>query len=173
LRRMADLALAAAEDKSVRAADELDQQATSMVEQPGVSDAELDRDVDRMLYENFMREAQATENREEKYALLDLAGNVRSGLEGANLETDYNTAILLYKELLDTSTNPEERGEAYYLLAKAYALAGDLENSRVALDSLVKEYPDSPFYVESQFRRGELLFSEGDFDYAADRKSGV
>jgi len=167
LRRMADLALAAAEDKSVRAADELDQQATSMVEQPGVSDAELDRDVDRMLYENFMREAQATENREEKYALLDLAGNVRSGLEGANLETDYSTAILLYKELLDTSTNPAERGEAYYLLAKAYALAGDLENSRSALDSLVKEYPDSPFYVESQFRRGELLFSEGDFEYSA------
>lgn len=167
LRRMADLALAAAEDKSVRAADELDQQATSMVEQPGVSDAELDRDVDRMLYENFMREAQATENREEKYALLDLAGNVHSGLEGANLETDYSTAILLYKELLDTSTNPAERGEAYYLLAKAYALAGDLENSRSALDSLVKEYPDSPFYVESQFRRGELLFSEGDFEYSA------
>ena len=167
LRRMADLALAAAEDKSVRAADALDQQATSTVEQPGVSEAELDRDVDRMLYENFMREAQATENREEKYALLDLAGNVRSGLEGANLETDYSTAILLYKELLDTSTNPAERGEAYYLLAKAYALAGDLESSRSALDSLVKEYPDSPFYVESQFRRGELLFSEGDFEYSA------
>lgn len=167
LRRMADLALAAAEDKSVRTADALDQQATSTVEQPGVSDAELDRDVDRMLYENFMREAQATENREEKYALLDLAGNVRSSLEGANLETDYNTAILLYKELLDTSTNPAERGEAYYLLAKAYALAGDLDNSRGALDSLVKEYPDSPFYVESQFRRGELLFSEGDFEYSA------
>lgn len=167
LRRMADLALAAAEDKSVRTADALDQQATSTVEQPGVSDAELDRDVDRMLYENFMREAQATENREEKYALLDLAGNVRSGLEGANLDTDYNTAILLYKELLDTSTNPAERGEAYYLLAKAYALAGDLDNSRGALDSLVKEYPESPFYVESQFRRGELLFSEGDFEYSA------
>ncbi|MCB1838047.1 MAG: tetratricopeptide repeat protein, partial [Alcanivoracaceae bacterium] len=167
LRRMADLALAAAEDKSGRAADALDQQATSTLEQPGVSDAELDRDVDRMLYENFMREAQVTENREEKYALLDLAGNVRSGLDGASLDTDYNTAILLYKELLDTSTNPAERGEAYYLLAKAYALAGDLENSRGALDSLVKEYPDSPFYVESQFRRGELLFSEGDFDYSA------
>src|SRR5690606_36455887 len=167
LRRMADLALAAAEDKSGRAADALDQQDTSTLEQPGVSDAELDRDVDRMLYENFMREAQVTENREEKYALLDLAGNVRSGLDGASLDTDYNTAILLYKELLDTSTNPAERGEAYYLLAKAYALAGDLESSRVALDSLVKEYPDSPFYVESQFRRGELLFSEGHFDYAA------
>jgi len=167
LRRMADLALAAAEEKSNRAADELEQQATSTQEQPGVSEAELDRDVDRMLYENFMREAQTTQNREEKYALLDLASNTRSGLDGSALDTDYNTAILLYRELLDTSTNPAERGEAYYLLAKAHALAGDLENSRIALDSLVKEYPDSPFYIESQFRRGELLFSEGDFDYSA------
>ncbi|MDF1781209.1 MAG: tetratricopeptide repeat protein [Alcanivoracaceae bacterium] len=170
LRRMADLALAAAEEKSVNtesAQETKPANANRLVEQPNVSNEDLDRDVDKMLYENFMREAKATDNREEKYALLDLAGNVRSNLEGANLETDYSTAILLYKELLDTSTNPAERGEAYYLLAKAYALAGDLNSSRAALDSLVTEYPDSPFYTEAQFRRGELLFSEGDFEYSA------
>lgn len=166
LRRMADLALAAAEDKSLRSPVEPTPR-QELTEQPAINDEELDRDVDKMLYENFMREAQATDDREEKYALLDLASNVKSNLEEGDLETDYSTAIMLYKTLLDTSTNPEERSEAYYLLAKAYALAGDLDNSRSALDSLVKEYPASPFYVEAQFRRGELLFSEGDYEYAA------
>lgn len=168
IRRMADLALAAAEEKSMGNTSGAAQPAArNQSESSAVSDEDLDRDVDKMLYENFMREAQTTDNRDEKYALLDLAGNMRSNLEGASLETDYGTAIMLYNTLLDTSTNASERGEAYYLLAKAYALAGDLEKSRQSLDSLVTEYPDSPFYIESQFRRGELLFSEGDFEYSA------
>ncbi len=169
LRRMADLAMAAAEEKTVEQADAAAaaQASRSTATPRGNADEELDRDVDKMLYENFMREAQTTDNREEKYALLDLAGNVRTNLEGASLDTDYQTAIMLYKELLDTSTNPQERGEAYYLLAKAYALAGDLDASRRSLDALVKEYPNSPYYIEAQFRRGELLFSEGDFEFAA------
>jgi tetratricopeptide (TPR) repeat protein len=163
LRRMADLALAAAEDEGARKAEA----AMSTAEEPQVSDAELDQNIDKMLYENFMREAQETENREEKYALLDLAGSMVNDLEGAELETDYNTAILLYKTLLDTSENPQERAEAYYLLAKAYDLAGKWDESRATLDALVKEYPDSQYYTEAQFRRGEMLFSEGDFEYSA------
>jgi len=166
LRRMADLAMAAAEEKTITQADQADK-AIAAAAARNTPEEDLDRDVDKMLYENFMREAQTTDNREEKYALLDLAGNVRTNLEGASLDTDYQTAIMLYRELLDTSTNPQERGEAYYLLAKAYALAGDLDASRASLDALVKEYPNSPYYVEAQFRRGELLFSEGDFEYAA------
>ena len=164
LRRMADLALAAAEDKTVRAADGAP---LDTVEEPQVSDAELDQNIDRMLYENFMREAQETEDREEKYALLDLAGGMVPQLDGADLETDYNTAILLYQTLLETSQDPAERAEAYYLLAKAYDLAGNLDASRDTLDALVTEYPDSTYYTEAQFRRGELLFSEGDYEYAA------
>jgi len=115
LRRMADLAMAAAEEKTGAQVDAAEAAAAQKSTQPKASEADdLDRDVDKMLYENFMREAQTTDNREEKYALLDLAGNVRSNLDDANLDTDYQTAILLYKEFLDTSTNPQERGEAYY-----------------------------------------------------------
>lgn len=158
IRRMADLALAAAEEKSSGGEE------VSLKEAPAVSRAELDRSVDKLLYENFMREAQQAENRDQRYAALDLAGSLYSGLDGAELDTDYGTAIQLYRTLLQTSQDANERAEAYYLLAKAYDLAGDFDNSRQALDDLVKEYPDSTFYLEAQFRRGEMLFSDGDYD---------
>ena len=157
IRRMADLALAAAEEQSIN-------QEVSLDESPAVSRTELDRSVDKLLYENFMREAQQTDSRDQRYAALDLAGSLFSGLDSSELDTDYGTAIQLYRTLLQTSEDATERAEAYYLLAKAYDLAGDLDNSRLALDSLVKEYPDSTFYLEAQFRRGEMLFSDGDYD---------
>lgn len=159
IRRMADLALAAAEEKDLG-------QDVSLTEAPALTRTELDRSVDKLLYENFMREAQQTNSRDQRYAALDLAGSLFSGLDASELDTDYSTAIQLYRTLLQTSKDPAERAEAYYLLAKAYDLAGDLENSQAALDALVKEYPNSTFYVESQFRRGEMLFADGDYDAA-------
>jgi cellulose synthase operon protein C len=161
IRRMADLALAAAEDQSNRG------EQVNLNEAPAVSRAELDRSVDKLLYENFMREAQQAESRDQRYAALDLAGSLYSGLDGAELDTDYSTAIQLYRTLLQTSKDASERAEAYYLLAKAYDLAGDMDNSQLALDNLVKEYPGSIFYVEAQFRRGEMLFSDGDYEAAS------
>jgi cellulose synthase operon protein C len=158
IRRMADLALAAAEDKDSGTQDQ------DLTPTPAVSRADLDRSVDKLLYENFMREAQQAENRDQRYAALDLAGSLYSGLDGAELDTDYSTAIQLYHTLLQTSQDPTERAEAYYMLAKAYDLAGDMDNSQKALSDMVREYPDSPFYLEAQFRRAELQFSDGDYD---------
>jgi cellulose synthase operon protein C len=159
IRRMADLAMAAAEDQ-----DSQEDRQVSLREAPALSRAELDRSVDKLLYENFMREAQQAESRDQRYAALDLAGSIYAELDGADLDTDYSTAIQLYRTLLQTSRDATERAEAYYLIAKAYDLAGDLESSQQALSDLVKEYPGSQFYVEAQFRRGEMLFSDGDFE---------
>lgn len=172
LRRMADLAMESAEEKSLGLAQESSEE--TLREEPAVAtDQDLDRNIDKMLYENFMREAQATEDREEKYALLDMAGNMASTLDQANLETDYDTAVLLYQTLLESTNDPAERAEAYYLLAKAYNLAGKPEKSQEALNNLVKEYPQSKYYVESQFRRGETLFANSEFDFARDAYAEV
>lgn len=165
LRRMADLALAAAERKTRLPAGET--VAANVAEQPAVGDEELDREVDRLLYENFMEKAQTTADREERYAQLDLASNMKSALGDARLETDYSTAIMLYQTLLETSEDPVERAETWYLIAKSWSLAGEPERALAALDRLVQEHPDSVWYVEAQFRRGEMLFSDGDFEYAA------
>jgi tetratricopeptide (TPR) repeat protein len=163
IRRMADLAMESAEQKTLTGGEE-----QSLAETPQVSsdNEEMDRNIDKMLYENFMREAQKTENREEKYALLDMAGNMASSLDQADLETDYETAILLYQTLLESTEDPAERAEAYYLLAKAYNMAGEPEKSRASLDKLVNNHPDSKYYVEAQFRRGEDFFATNEYDSA-------
>ncbi len=164
LRRMADLAMESAEKKV--GTEKIDKPAK---ETPQIAtDSELDQNIDKMLYENFMQEAQQSENMDRQAALLDMAGNVASSLNNADMDTDYDTAILLYQALLENTDNPAKRAEAYYLLAKAHDMNGDLQKSRTALDNLVKQYPESKYYVEAQFRRGELLFSDNQFDYARD-----
>ncbi|WP_300521218.1 tetratricopeptide repeat protein [Alcanivorax sp.] len=150
LRRMADLALSSATEQEM-----------------GIDDADnerLEQRVDKVVYDNTMEQVNTTPDTERKLALLDLAGTMAPSL--ADQDVDYNTAISLYQELLDSTTDPDQRAEAYYLLSKAYAMDGNLEQARASLDSLVEQYPDSEWALESQFRRGEMLFSDGDYEYA-------
>ncbi|MCK5886199.1 MAG: tetratricopeptide repeat protein, partial [Alcanivorax sp.] len=150
LRRMADLALSSATEQEM-----------------GIDDADnerLEQRVDKVVYDNTMEQVNTTADTERKLALLDLAGTMAPSL--GDQDVDYNTAISLYQELLDSTTDPDQRAEAYYLLSKAYAMDGNLEQARASLDSLVEQYPNSEWALESQFRRGEMLFSDGDYDYA-------
>ena len=127
-------------------------------------DERLEQQVDQMLYDNTMNQVETTDDTERKLALLDVAGSVAPSVPDENV--DYSTAISLYQELLNSTNDPNQRAEAYYLLSKAYAMDGDLDKARESLDALVSQYPNSEWALESQFRRGELLFSEGDFEYA-------
>lgn len=150
LRRMADLALSSAtEQEMADAQDENDR---------------IEREVDQMVYQNTMQQVNSTSDTQRKLALLDQAENMAPTIADENV--DYTTAISLYQELLNNTSDPTERAEAYYLLSKAYAMDGDLEQARQSLDSLVAQYPDSEWALEAQFRRGEMLFSDGDFEYA-------
>lgn len=127
LRRMADLALSSATEQEM-----------------GIDDADnerLEQRVDKVVYDNTMEQVNTTPDTERKLALLDLAGTMAPSL--ADQDVDYNTAISLYQELLDSTTDPDQRAEAYYLLSKAYAMDGNLEQARASLDSLVEQYPDS------------------------------
>ncbi|HBC18732.1 MAG TPA: hypothetical protein DC022_08270, partial [Alcanivorax sp.] len=150
LRRMADLALSSATEQEM-----------------GIEDADnqrLEQKVDKLVYDNAMEQVNTTTDNERKLALLDLAGTMAPSM--ADKDVNYNTAISLYQELLNTTSDPDQRAEAYYLLSKAYAMDGNLEQARASLDTLVEQYPNSEWALESQFRRGEVLFSDGDYDYA-------
>ena len=150
LRRMADLALASATEQDMQIAQQEDEQ--------------LEQKIDQLVYDNTMSQVNTTDDTERKLALLDLAGTMSPTL--ADEDVDYSTAIQLYQELLNSTNDANERAEAYYLLSKAYAMDGDLDKARSSLDSLVEQYPNSEWALESQFRRGEMLFSEGDYEYA-------
>src|SRR5690606_21367029 len=47
--------------------------------------------------------------------------------------------------------------------AKAYALDGRNVEAAAVLDELAQHHPDSPFMAETQFRRAEKAFADGDY----------
>lgn len=163
LRRMADLAMAAS---TAQEGEAIPEEPVA----PGLlsSEAEvrLDRDIDAMLFQSFMQGAKDAKTQEEMYQMLDLAGGILPELEDTELAANYETAIQLYQTVIARSQDPTEKAEAYYLLAKAYDIAGRTEESQETLKELGRLYPESQFYLEAQFRMAESYFSEGEFDLA-------
>ncbi|MFC4311325.1 tetratricopeptide repeat protein [Steroidobacter flavus] len=70
-------------------------------------------------------------------------------------------AVTLYEGLLKSYPNYERNDVVMYQLARAYEAKAQPEKALVVLDKLVTTYPRSQWFVESQFRRGEILFSLG------------
>jgi tetratricopeptide (TPR) repeat protein len=69
-------------------------------------------------------------------------------------------AIHLYSALLKTYPKYERNDSVLYQLARAYELNAQPDEALASLDRLVAQYPNSRFIDETQFRRGELLFSD-------------
>jgi len=72
---------------------------------------------------------------------------------------DYRNAIEVYRKLLRSHPNHPGNDRVLYQLARAHEQSGDLKQSLAGLDRLVSIYPNSPYFGEAQFRRGELLFT--------------
>jgi TolA-binding protein len=68
-------------------------------------------------------------------------------------------AIHLYSALLKTYPKYERNDAVLYQLARAYELDAQPEKALASLDQLVKQYPNSHYLDEAQFRRGEILFA--------------
>src|SRR5450631_3913790 len=68
-------------------------------------------------------------------------------------------AIHLYSALLKTYPKYERNDSVLYQLARAYELNAQPDKALASLDQLVANYPNSHYIAETQFRRGELLFS--------------
>ncbi|WP_221793028.1 tetratricopeptide repeat protein [Oceanobacter mangrovi] len=60
----------------------------------------------------------------------------------------------------------EGSDQILYQLAKAYSIAAQPEDTVRVLDSLVEHYPDSAYYLDAQFRLGELRYVMGDYTAA-------
>ncbi|NOY63252.1 MAG: tetratricopeptide repeat protein [Gammaproteobacteria bacterium] len=74
-------------------------------------------------------------------------------------EPNFERAISLYKGALALSPQQEENDLVLYQLARAYEQDGDMKQSLRTLDRLVAQYPDTIYFDEAQFRRGELYFT--------------
>jgi tetratricopeptide (TPR) repeat protein len=97
-----------------------------------------------------------------------------ASLSGAEL----GEAIKLYEGLLAAQPDYERNDAVMYQLARAYEAQAQPEKALAVLDQLVTKRSDSPWVTESQFRRGEILFSAGRYRdaeaaYAAVIHAGV
>ena len=70
-------------------------------------------------------------------------------------------AVKLYEGLLKAYPDYPRNDAVMYQLARAYEAEAQPEKALVVLDQLVTKYPASSKVTESQFRRGEILFSVG------------
>jgi len=83
----------------------------------------------------------------------------REELAGGSGAREYRDAVKVYEDLLRTYPVHPGNDRVLYQLSHAYDQTGDLGRSLATLDRLVKEYPQSVYHDEAEFRRGEVLFT--------------
>ena len=75
-------------------------------------------------------------------------------------QADLAEAASLYRRLLAEHGNFAGRDLVLYQLARALETGGNTEEALAVLDDLVVNHPATPYLIEGQFRRGEMLFSQ-------------
>jgi TolA-binding protein len=122
-------------------------------------------------YQEFLKSAPNDPQRPEAMRRLgdlemDLADVRAAGDKSGTGEPDYKAAVKSYEEFLQRYPRDPGNDRVLYQLARAHEQGGDLEHGLKTLDRLVKEYPNTRYRDEAQFRRGELLFALREYPQA-------
>jgi TolA-binding protein len=97
---------------------------------------------------------------------LSAAENAQfEGSDGVD-QAFYAEAASLYVALLASNPDYVDADRILYQLSRTYEAMGESEQALNTLDRLVRDYPDSEFFDEAQFRRGEILFVDKRFPSA-------
>jgi len=107
-----------------------------------------------------------------RLANLELARAEELSAEGL-VAKPFEATVELYEDLLANATDDEGRDELLYQLAQSNDMAGNSDETQRYLNELISSYPDSAYVLEAHFRRGEILFSQGNFAGAVDDYSQV
>ena len=91
---------------------------------------------------------------------LELFAQEDRDLAEASIQ-DYVTLVTDYPQRPDNDV-------IYYQLARAYSLTGRINLAINALLDLTEKFPESEYFLESQFRLGRLLYAVGDFEASAE-----
>jgi TolA-binding protein len=102
----------------------------------------------------------------QRLADLQMLSGEQQQLAGKQATHYFDDTIKSYRELLAQNPNRPGNDRLLYQLSKAYDLDGRGDESLLVVQQLVRDYPQSEYYTESQFRRGELLFARADYAQA-------
>src|SRR5690606_1493457 len=86
--------------------------------------------------------------------------------------SNYSLAIEAYQMVLQQFSD-RDNDAVYYQLGKAYDLSSEASNSYLALTELVNRYPESQYFLEAQFRRGDYLFGQAEYRMAQEAYQAV
>jgi TolA-binding protein len=104
-----------------------------------------------------------------RLADLEMARSEKAQLDSTDMRRHYDKPVAMYSELLKMQTASAqpvkgiEADQLRYKLAKAMSLDGRSAEAAVVLDQLADTNPDSKFMAETQFRRAEKSFADGDY----------
>lgn len=104
-----------------------------------------------------------------RLADLEMARSEKNQLNASEVHRFYDKPVAMYSELLkmqESGAQPVKGIEAdqlRYKLAKAMSLDGRTAEAALVLDQLAGTNPNSEFMAETQFRRAEKSFADGDY----------
>ena len=101
-----------------------------------------------------------------RYRLYDLMFIEAERRYADAAQDTFDPVITGYRSLLEENPDHADNHRIRYQLARIYDLRGDRSAQRRELEALIDRHPESPLWVEAQFRRAELLFIEGDYPAA-------
>jgi len=106
------------------------------------------------------------EERTLKIGTAQLNGSSQSDQQQKTQAVISVAAIDDYESLLKAYPERSDNDAVLYQLAKAYMLADKNHLAIVTFERLVNEYPRSEYYLESEFRLGQMLYAIGDYEPA-------
>ena len=104
-----------------------------------------------------------------RIADLEMARSEKAQLNATEVRRFYDKPVAMYSELLATQTASAqpvkgiEADQLRYKLAKAMSLDGRTVEAAVVLDQLAVANTNSLYMAETQFRRAEKSFADGDY----------
>ena len=87
---------------------------------------------------------------------------LNEGLE-AFRTSDFETAMVRFREILLEEPDPQTEATAYFWLAKSAMATGRLSEAERNLEYYLRTFPDHTYAVEAAYQRGRLLFMQEDF----------
>ncbi len=100
------------------------------------------------------------------------AEQLSENIDSLGMES-FDSAVGLYRQLLEAYPDYRRNDTVLYQLAKAYEFGGFTDEALETLNELIERYPDTPLVDEVQFRRGEMLFLQKSYNDAEVAYSAV
>jgi TolA-binding protein len=80
--------------------------------------------------------------------------------------SDFESAVMNFRDILLGEPTPEQEGTAYFWLSKSAMAMGRLGEAERNLEYYLRTFPEHEYTVEARYQRGRILFLQEDYEGA-------